>query len=92
MDKIIAYLLNLAISVDKLVNSVFGGSHAESISAAAWRLGEVRRWRRWHYARLFIDALFFWQKSKDGRRHCQQAFDNELARSALAKEYHTKDA
>ena len=87
MSKKIGYWANLAISTDQWINSWFGGCHDETISAAAWRLGEIRGWRRWYYFRLFIDGLFFWQKKVDGKGHCEQAFIAELERKYLAKEY-----
>ena len=83
----LTYAGNLAIAIDQLVNALFGGSHEETISAAAWRLGEIRGWKRWHYFRIFIDLLFFWQKKVDNKAHCQQAFDSEIERKYLAKEY-----
>ena len=81
------YFINLSIGFDQFVNTIFGGSPDETISAAAWRLGELRGWKRWHYFRLFIDFLFCWQKKVDGKAHCQQAFDSEVERKHLAKEY-----
>ena len=87
----IKYLPNLAIAIDQLFNALRGGSHKETISAAAWRMGDIRNEPRWHRFRLFIDAIFFWQKKVEGRGHCQQSFDNEKARKYQAKEYHTPD-
>lgn len=83
----ISHFGNLAIAFDQLVNAAFGGSHEETISAAAWRLGEIRGWKRWHYFRIFIDFLFCWQKKVEGKAHCEQAFESELYRVYLAKEY-----
>ena len=87
MTDSITYWGNLAIGFDQFVNALFGGSHEETISAAAWRLGEIRGWKRWRYFRLFIDFLFCWQEKVNGKGHCQQAFDSELERKYLAKEY-----
>ena len=74
------YLLNLAIAVDQLANTVLAGDPDETLSSRAWR-AEQSGQRYWGWTRRAIDLLFFWQSG-----HCQAAYESELARSQLPKE------
>ena len=75
-----AYLLNLAIGLDQLANTVLAGHPDETLSSRAWR-AEQSGQRYWGWTRRAIDLLFFWQVG-----HCQAAYESELARSQLPKE------
>lgn len=67
-------LLQIAIAVDQLGNSLIGGWADETISARAWRQRHKRRWR---FAMRLIDAAF----SLFGQReHCRLAFEAEIWR------------
>lgn len=60
-----------------LLNAVLGGWHDESLSARAWRL-EFHR-RRWHFMRVLIDRLFWWEPA-----HCQAAYFADQKRRSLS--------
>lgn len=62
---ILKYLKNILISIDQLVNTLFGGSPDMTISA---RLG---RFYRGSIPERFVDWLFSWQHRPDG--HCESA-------------------
>ena len=68
------------IAFDQLINSWLGGWADETISARSWRLG--RNGGGWHYARIAIDALFFFEK-----QHCFNAYLSEYDRRQIAAEY-----
>lgn len=62
---------HLAFGFDQTANAAFGGHWDEKISSRAWR--ERNSSKKWHYLRLVIDALFFFdpdhaQKSEEGDR------------------------
>jgi len=63
-----------AIAMDQLVNTFFGGMADETISARVYR-------NQWTLAEKFIN-LIFWDKE-----HCKTAYENEIKRSQLPKEY-----
>jgi hypothetical protein len=68
------WLLNILISIDQLVNTIFGGSPDETISS---RLG--RNYPNSVLAK-FVDLLFFWQsRDKAIKRHVINAIENEYA-------------
>ena len=76
------YLLNLAIAVDQLANTVLAGHPDETLSSRAWR-AEQSGQRYWGWTARAINLLFFWQAD-----HCRQAYASELARSQRPKEMH----
>lgn len=73
------------IAVDQAVNTLVWakgegfGTADETISARSWRL---RDRRTWGVARVFIDALFFWDQD-----HCERSYASELERKHLPFEY-----
>ena len=72
-------LREVAIAFDQLVNAICGGYADETISARCWRR---RAARPYTILRPVVDWLFFFQ-----RDHCRSAYESEVARSQLPKEY-----
>lgn len=68
-----AYLLNLAIALDQLANSLIGGSCDETLSARAYR----EDWLVQH-----LINLLFWD-----RKHCASAYESEMNGLQLPDEY-----
>jgi hypothetical protein len=66
----------IALAKDQVYNAVIGGHIDEKISSRAWRLKDTSK--RWHYARILIDWLFWFDKD-----HCQKSFKNELLEHQL---------
>lgn len=62
--------LHIAFAKDQTANTAIGGHWDETISSRAWR--ERNSSKRWHYARIVIDALFFFDPN-----HCQKSYENE---------------
>lgn len=74
------YILNILISIDQLVNTVFGGDPDESISS---RLG--RNYPNSVLAK-FVDILFFWQsKDKAIKSHVINAIEHDEGEDAILK-------
>ena len=65
----------IAVALDQLVNTFFGGMADETMSSRAHRL-KIERGRKW--ASLIINGMFFWQKD-----HCKEAYESELKRAHL---------
>lgn len=65
-----AYVKNVLIGIDQLVNVLIGGYPDESISSRAYR---NRRLGGWGYIYSAINMLFFWQEN-----HCYAAHVAEL--------------
>ncbi len=85
----------IAISIDQFLNTlpnllrplfhnIEQGYADETISARAWRRG--RDSEKWDRFRIFIDALFFWQKG-----HCFGSYLSEAERKHLPAEYSNAD-
>lgn len=72
-----SYALNNAIAIDKSLNALLWGSHAETLSAKAWRcsMRVDKPKKRWKVARRAIDWLFFWQIN-----HCEKSYIASLDR------------
>ena len=68
------------IAVDQLLNALLGGWADETLSARSWRMRN--KGKRWHVARLVIDALFWFDKD-----HCRNAYLSEIYRGHLPVEY-----
>jgi hypothetical protein len=73
-------LLQVAIALDQAFNTLAGGWADETLSARAWRM--QNRSPRWKYARIIIDAVFFWQPN-----HCLAAYTSEVQRKQFPKDY-----
>ena len=67
-------LKQVAIAIDQLINTVFGGYADETLSARAHRTGSA-----WEPV---IDALFFWQAD-----HCFESYLSEKERKQMPQEY-----
>lgn len=70
----------ILVAVDQLVNTLLCGKADETLSARAYR----RKLRGKPALAWIIDHIFFWQKG-----HCKEAYESELERSQLPKEYQT---
>lgn len=69
-----AWLLNIAIAIDQLVNVVAAGAPDETLSSRAHRLrAKGHRW--WGWTAAAIDALLFFDKN-----HCARAYEAERLR------------
>jgi hypothetical protein len=70
-------LEQIGIALDQLVNALLGGYADETLSARIWR--HRATWKR---RLLIVNTLFFWQIN-----HCKEAYESELYRKQLPKEY-----
>jgi len=90
----------LFIAVDQLANVlIFAfnlGTYAdETLSARAWRQSRNGHPQRWVIFRVTVNVLFSWQdvylRCRTGEwptmRHCERAYESELARMGLHPEY-----
>ena len=70
---------NIAIAQDQSANCVAGGWPDETLSARAHRgaCNAEGKWRKWQRR---IDWIF-------GFGHCEQAYDTEIKRGQMPKEY-----
>ena len=71
------YLLNIAIAVDQLLNTVFKGYPDETLSSRCYRLSG-----RYWYAALARRALDFLFRPW-GPNHCYEAYQSEVKRKHL---------
>ena len=69
------YLLQIFISIDQLINSIFLGWADETISARCYR--EKR-----FILEKIINTIFFWQKE-----HCKNAYYSEVLRKQYPEDY-----
>lgn len=74
-------MIQVAIAIDQLANTLLGGDADETLSARAHRM-RVKGHRYWGWTAAFIDTLFFWDK-----HHCLKAYQSEQARLQLPKAY-----
>lgn len=73
-----AYLKNVLIGVDQLLNTLFCGWPDETLSSRCWR------WHRdgvRHWPRRLVDTLFFWEKE-----HCRESYESEQLRMQMPPE------
>ena len=69
-----AWLLNVAIAVDQLVNAALAGAPDETLSSRAHRMrAKGHRW--WGWTAAAIDALLFFDP-----HHCRKAYESERRR------------
>lgn len=80
-------LKNIALGIDQLINTIFGGTPDETLSARCFRLAVTTKPPELiaEFAMRQIDRIFFWQKA-----HCYNAFLNELERKQLPSIYQNK--
>lgn len=74
-----AYLTNILIAIDQLVNTLIGGEPDESLSSHAYRLDQLGK--PFGFTRRVIDAIFLvliWR-----RGHCQESYEAEIERRQL---------
>lgn len=74
-------MIQIAIAIDQLANTLLGGTADETLSARAHRM-RVKGHRYWGWTAAFIDALFFWDAD-----HCLKAYQSEQARLQLPNDY-----
>ena len=79
------YIKNILISIDQLVNTLFGGDPDMTISA---RLG---RNYRGTWMERFVDWMFSWQNRPDG--HCENAdwWESDEGKDAVIASADKKD-
>lgn len=73
-----AYLLQLFIGIDQLLNTLFGGWADETMSSRLWR--KSGKSKAWNLASTFVDALFRLAGQRD---HCYAAYVSEQARQQM---------
>jgi len=78
-----AYIKQVAIAVDQLLNALLGGWADETFSARCWRLESERKWAR--VMRPVVDAIFFFDDN-----HCKESYESEMNRIQLAPEYRNR--
>jgi hypothetical protein len=76
------YLLNIAIALDQMANTLRGGSPDETLSAAAWRTEQKGRLLG-RVFRPLIDLTFTLLE----KEHCRKSFESERDGRHLPKEY-----
>lgn len=78
------YVVNWAILVSQIVNTLVGGSPYEMLSARCWRQREISPWRELCY---FLDnwawPLCNWRH--DGMTHCESCYYDERLRYSKCK-------
>ena len=79
-----AWLWNILIGIDQLVNAILGGWPDETLSARAYRKSRGGR-RGWRSLRRLIDLAFFWDKN-----HCRESWLSEIRGTQTAVEYRRK--
>ena len=75
------YLLNLAIGIDQMANTLIGGAPDETLSARAHRM-RVKGHKYWGWTAGAINLLFFWQVD-----HCLSAYRAEVLRRQYPEAY-----
>ena len=79
-----AYIIQILIALDQLLNTVLGGWADETISA------RCHRKKRWF--RHVINCMFWWQKDEKGRRHCELCYWHERERKDMPIDYRCSTA
>jgi hypothetical protein len=75
-----AWLWQVVIGLDQLLNALLGGWADETLSSRAWR-SEQRGRRPGIWLRPLIDAIFFWQAG-----HCRESYLSEASGFQLPPE------
>lgn len=84
MENGYSYWLNLALAVDQLLNALLGGSCDETLSSRTYRMASLGH-RSWSLFEGFVNALFFWDKDGNGRKHCELSYLVEMNRGHMPK-------
>ncbi|WP_406022526.1 hypothetical protein [Succinivibrio sp.] len=77
------YLINILIAFDQLVNTLFGGSCDETISALCYRKSQ----QKGHYFYKILKFILDICLSPIKQNHCEQAYLSEVYRKQLPPEY-----
>ena len=77
-----AYLKQVLIGVDQLLNTLIGGWADETLSSRAWRHYEKGDYR---WPKRLIDAVLFFDPD-----HCHQSYLSEIERRQLKPEMRGK--
>ena len=77
-----AYLKQVLIGLDQLLNTLMGGWADETLSSRAWR-HYVKGDYKW--PKVLIDGVLFFDKD-----HCQLSYESEIKRSQLKPEMRGK--
>ena len=75
-----AYILNVLIAVDQLVNTVFNGKPDETMSSTIWRMEKEGHF--WGFLRPIVDFLF----RPFGTDHCYSSYLDEVNQSQQSQE------
>lgn len=63
-----AYLKNILVSIDQLINTLLGGKPDETLSSRAYKLRDEGI----YWPSIIIDKLFFWEKD-----HCKKHVEED---------------
>ena len=74
------HLFNLAIATDQWINTLFGGSPDETLSARAYRKQPYSFF--WLAVDMTLNFIFFWEED-----HCKASYNSELERKHLPEGY-----
>ena len=82
------YFLNVGISLDKLGNSLSGGSHKVTISARTGKHANTPGTYKtyWQLQQAIINFAFY---PVDGPDHCQEAYKKEIEDTEVMREGNT---
>lgn len=63
------YIYNLLISIDQLINTIFGGAPDQTISSRLWK---HRDNRVAYMLVIIVDLIFHWHEQE----HCRKSFES----------------
>lgn len=84
LPHVVQYVVNWAILVSQIVNTLVGGSPYEMLSARCWRLKNIKPWS---YLCYFLDN-WAWPLSNwrhPGMTHCESCYYDERKRYTQCK-------
>lgn len=79
-SRIRPYLVDVAIAVDQLLNTVMGGYPDETLSSRIYRASLTSKLAL--AVRIIVDILFL----PTGKGHCKRAYESELQRKQSFKQ------
>lgn len=71
-------LAQVAVALDQLINTIFGGYADETMSSRCWRLRNEQPYR---YLRKTIDTVLWFDKD-----HCETSYNSERQRKYFPQE------
>lgn len=77
-------LKQIAVALDQLVNTIFGGYADETMSSRCWRLREFQPYKT---LLPVIDTVLFFDP-----QHCETSYLNEIARKYLPADLPRQDS